>query len=240
MKKIATAVRVGSLLGYFVSSNGPVQAEGFTGQYLATGNLSTQTRLLPSMNNRLTGNFVPGWTIGSFDFRLEQYVENSYHGEGNAIVREHKSEEQVNYRYPLTKHLSGTLGLLHHANTTFRDNYYWVLAGLGWTSDIAPNTTLTASVLAEKRNAGGRSFYDLSGNIEHRFAEKYGAFVAAHIYENLGEFDVAPTHKREFETGINYYPNKRYFAGLSYFYHQQNGDPTDRFSMVKVKFGVKF
>ena len=94
--------------------------------------------------------------------------------------------------------------------------------------------------MAEKRNGGGRTFYDLSGTAEHRFNEKYRAFVAAHIYENLGEFDASPSHKLEFEMGINYYISKRYFAGISYFYHQQVGDPSDRFSFVKLKVGVNF
>lgn len=229
-----------TLLGCLSGWYGVAHADEFSGQYLATGNLSTQTRLMPSMNNRVTANYAPSWMKGNFDFRIEQYVENSYHGVDNAMVREHKLEEQINYNYPLTEHLNATVGILHHNNFTFTDNYYWAVAGLGWSSDIAPDTSLTAGVLAEKRNAGGRVFYDLSGTVEHRFLTKYGAFVAAHIYENLGESDLTPTHKREFEVGVNYYPNKRYFAGVSYFYHQQVGDPTDRFSMVKLKLGVNF
>ena len=99
---------------------------------------------------------------------------------------------------------------------------------------------MTTGILAEKRNKGGRLFYDLSGAVEHKFREKYRAFMSAHVYENLGEFDAAPTHKREYEIGLNYYPSKRYVAGVSYFYHQQVGDPTDRFSFVKIKLGVNF
>lgn len=219
---------------------GVVHGEGFTGQYLATGNFSTQDSLMPSMNNRLTMNATPSWTTGNFDFRLEQYVENSFHGTNDSMVRERKFEGQVNYNYPLTPQLSATVGALRHENHTFRDNYFWGVAGLVWSGDIAPDTGLTAGVLAEKRNKGGRLFYDLSAAVEHKFKEKYGAFASAHVYENLGEFDPTPTHKREYEIGLNYYPNKRYTAGVSYFYHQQIGDPTDRFSFVKLKLGVNF
>ena len=221
-------------------SSSVVYGEGLTGQYLATGNFSTQDRLLPSMNNRLTMNYAPPWTVGNFDFRLEQYVENSFHGTNNAMVRERKFEGQINYNYPLTSHLSATAGVLRHENHTFRDNYFWGVAGLVWSGDIAPDTGLTAGVLAEKRNKGGRLFYDSSAAVEHKFHEKYGAIASAHVYENLGEFDPKPTHKREYEIGLNYYPNKQYVAGISYFYHQQIGDPTDRFSFVKLKLGANF
>lgn len=46
---------------------------------------------------RLTANDAPAWTKGNFDFRLEQYVENSFHGPDDSQVREHKFEAQANY-----------------------------------------------------------------------------------------------------------------------------------------------
>ena len=104
--------------------------EGLTGQYLATGNFSTQDSVMPSINNRLTMNEAPTWTKGNFDFRLEQYVENSFHGINDTMVREHKFEAQANYNYPLTPQLSATAGVLRHENHTFRDNYFWGVAGL--------------------------------------------------------------------------------------------------------------
>ncbi|OLL27254.1 hypothetical protein BTH42_33515 [Burkholderia sp. SRS-W-2-2016] len=240
MREAIYKANVATLLGLFASGYGVAYADEFTGQYLATANLSTQTRLEPSLNNRVTANYAPSWMKGNFDFRIEQYTENSYHGVDNAMVRERKLEEQINYNYPLTEKIYATVGILHHNNFTFTDNYYWGVAGLVWNGDILPDTNLTSGVLAEKRNAGGRVFYDFSATLERRFLRKYGAFAAAHIYENLGESDITPTHKREFEVGVNYYPNKRYFAGISYFYHQQVGDPTDRFSMVKLKLGLNF
>lgn len=223
-----------------LATAGTAQSEEFTGQYLATGNLSTQSRLMPSLNSRLTANYAPPALTGNFDFRMERYTENSYHTVDGNMTRERKFEAQLNFNFPLTEHFTATVGALRHENYTFRDNYNWAVAGLSWSGDVAKDLSLTTALFAEKRNGGGRTFYDLSGTAEHRFNEKYGVFVAAHIYENLGEFDASPSHKREFETGINYYISKRYFAGISYFYHQQVGDPTDRFSFVKLKVGVNF
>ena len=67
-----------------------------------------------------------------------------------------------------------------------------------------------------------------------------GFFTNAHFYENLGESDVRPTRKREYEVGANYYISQRYYAGISYFRHRQVDDANDRFALVKVKFGVNF
>ena len=232
--------RVGLATCALVVSCPVAHADGWTGQYLATFNASTVGKTLPSMNNRLTANDAPAWIKGNVDFRLEQYVENSFHGPNDSQVRERKLEEQANYNHPLTEHLNAVVGLLHHSNSTFRDNYWWGIAGFNWSGQVAPEATLSAAALVERRNGGGRVFYDLSGSIERRFFLTYGAFVAAHLYENLGEYDPAPTHKREFEAGLNYYPNDRYFAGVSYFDHRQGGDPTDRFSMMKLKLGLNF
>ena len=227
------------IVGIFAAT-GAAHADGFTGQYLATGNLSTQSRLMPSLNSRLTGNYASSALKGNFDFRLERYTENSFHTNDASMTRERKGEAQVNFNFPLTEHFTATVGVLRHENYTFRDNYNWAVAGLSWSGEVAKDLSITTGMLAEKRNGGGRVFYDFSASTEQRFAEKYGAFAAAHIYENLGEFDGSPSHKREFETGINYYISKRYFAGVSYFYHQQVDDPRDRFSFLKFKAGVNF
>lgn len=217
-----------------------VHAEEFSGQYLATGNVSTQKSAMPSLNSRLTANYAPTGLKGNVDVRLERYTENSYHTPDGAMTRERKFEGQVNFNYPLTEHLNVIVGALRHENYTFRDNYNWAVTGLSWTGDIANDLALSTALLAEKRNHGGRVFYDFSTTLEKRLSEKASVFAAAHIYENLGEADLKPTHKREFETGLNYAINKRYFAGVSYFYHQQIGDPSDRFSFLKVKLGVTF
>ena len=230
----------GWIVGGLFAAASAAHADEFTGQYLATGNLSTQSRLMPSLNSRLTGNYASSVLKGSFDLRLERYTENSFHTDDGNMTRERKAEAQVNFNFPLTEHFTATVGVLRHENYTFRDNYNWAVAGLSWSGDVAKDLSITAGILAEKRNGGGRAFYDFSASAEQRFKEKYGAFVAAHIYENLGEFDGSPSQKREFETGINYYISKRYFAGISYFYHQQVGDPSDRFSFLKLKVGVNF
>lgn len=216
------------------------RAEEFSGQYLATGNVSTVAPAMPSLNNRLTANYAPAGLKGNFDFRLERYTENSYHTDDGAMTRERKFEGQVNFNYPLTEHLKATVGGLRHENYTFRDNYNWAVAGLSWTGDVAKDLALTTALLAEKRNGGGRVFYDLSGTLEQYLSDKASVFAAAHIYENLGESDLMPSHKREFETGLNYAISKRYLAGISYFYHQQVGNPSDRFSFLKIKLGVNF
>ena len=237
MKRLTLAA---GLLGLFSIGLENASAEGLTGQYLATGNFAAEGSIKPSMNNRLTANYAPTWTPGNFDVRVEQYVENSFHGTNDSLVRERKFEAQANFNYPLTNELSATVGFLRHTNSTFRDNYNWALAGLVWNGEIAANTNLTTGLLVEKRVSGGRLFFDGSVTVEHRFLEKYGAFAAAHLYENFGEFDTSPSRKREYETGINYYPSPRYVFGLSYFNHQQVGDPTDRFSMIKLKAGINF
>lgn len=229
------------LIGGLVSAYSTVYAaDEFSGQYLATLNLSTQEALMPSLNNRLAINYSPTWMQGNLDFRIENYTENSYHTDNGDMVRERKFETQLNYNYRLTDKLNATAGLLRHENYTFRDNYYWAIAGLMWNGNLTKDTSLAATLLAEKRDDGGRVFYDTSGTIEHHFMDEYGIFFAAHIYENLGEFDLKPTHKYELETGVNYYISKRYFAAISYFYHQQIDDPADRFSFLKFKLGVNF
>ena len=217
-----------------------VAADELTGQYLATGNFATENAITPSMNNKLTGHYAPIRTLLNLDLRIEQYVENSYHAVNNRLVREHKFEAQFNLNYPITKELTATGGLLRHENYTFTDNYYWAVAGLVWSGDIATNTNLTTGLLMEKRTSGGRLFFDGSATLEHRFEEKFGAFASAHIYENFGEFDISPTHKREYEVGVNYYYSPRYVFGVSYFDHQQVDDANDRFKFLKLRAGINF
>lgn len=241
MKSRNSAKVVASMLGSILGVCGTTfAADEFTGQYMATVNLSTQTQLMPSLNSRFSASYAPEPIKGNFDFRIEHYTENSYHTSNGEMVRERKFEAQANYNYPLTEHINAVVGFLRHENYTFRDNYYWGVAGLTWNGDIAKDTSLSTGILAERRNGNSKVFYDFSGTVEHRFMEKYGVFAAAHAYQNLGEFDPIPTQKREFEAGINYYVSKRYFAGASYFYHKQIGDPADRFSFVKIKLGVNF
>ena len=215
-------------------------AGDLTGQFVGTGNLSTQTQLMPSLNTRVTANYALSTVKSNLDLRLERYTENSYHTADASMTRERKAEVQLNFNLPLTEHFTATVGALRHENYTFRDNYNWTVAGVSWSGDVVEDLRITAGVLAEKRNGRGRPFYDFAVSAEHRFRQNFGAFAVAHIYENLGEFDSSPSRKREFETGINYDFSKRYFAGISYFYHQQVGDPSDRFSFLKLKIGVNF
>ena len=229
-----------SFLGMSLLWAGCACAQGLTGQYLATGNFDAYGSIKPSMNNRLTASYAPAWKFGNFDLRLEQYVENSYHGANGSLVRERKFEAQVNFNYPLTKELFAKVGILRHENSTFRDNYNWIVAGIVWNGDIATYTNLTTGILVEKRTLGGRPFFDTSATLEHRFLKKLGVFSAIHLYENFGEFDISPTRKKEYEVGINHYLDKRYAIGLSYFNHRQFGDPTDRFSFVKLKVAINF
>lgn len=218
----------------------PARAAGLTGQYLATGNISTISESLPSLNNRLSLNYAPSRIPGAFDARVEFYTEPSFHSADNQIVNEHKRELQLNYSYPLFDHLALIAGYLYHGNRTFRDNYSWAIAGLSASGDVFADTPASISVLAERRNKSDRIFFDFSGSIERRFQSRYGIFASAHVYQNMGEFDPKPTHKREYEVGTNWYPDKRFYAGLSYFKHTQRDDAYDRFSLVKLKVGITF
>lgn len=224
-----------------LTGHGPfAHAGGLTGQYLATGNISTLSESLPSLNNRLSLNYAPSRIPGAFDARVEFYTEPSFHSADHHLVNEHKREMQLNYTYPLFDHLALIAGYLYHENQTFRDTYTWAIAGLSASGDVFADTPGSISVLAEKRNKSDRIFYDFSGSIEHRFQSRYGVFASAHIYQNMGEFDLQPTHKREYEAGVNWYPGTRYNACLSYFKHTQSDDAFDRFSLVKLKVGVNF
>ncbi len=212
----------------------------FTGSYMVTGNVSTISESITSMNNRIGLNYKPSWSAGNFDYRAELYTETSFHTSDGSIVNEHKFETQLNYNHPLTNIFGVTGGVLYHKNNTFPDAYYWGIAGLTYSQTIANNTTATAAMLAEKRNGGGRVFYDASGSIEYHFHPLASVFTSLHRYENLGEFDTVPSRKFEYEIGANYNPNKRFFTGISYLHHTQDNDPDDRFALLKFKLGVNF
>lgn len=212
----------------------------FTGSYMITGNVSTIDKSITSLNNRLGLSFKPSWSDGNFDYRLESYTETSFHSPDGSIVNEHKFETQINYNHPLTDTVGLTTGVLYHTNHTFPDTYYWGIAGLTYSQTIFANTAVTAGLLAEKRNGGGRVFYDASGSVEHHFHPLFSIFAAVHRYENFGEFDTEPSRKLEYEIGINHNPNQRFFVGVSYLHHRQDNDPNDRFALLKLKFGVNF
>ena len=216
------------------------QAEGLKGQFLVTGNVSTIGESLASFNQRLGVNYAPTWTPGNFDYRYERYTEPSFHGQNDGQVNERTLESQLMYSHPLNKQFSVTVGGLYHTNRTFRDNYYWAVSGVTCSGDITSKITASAAALIERRTTGGRAFYDLSGGIEYKPVAAVGVFANAHLYENLGESDLRPTRKREYEVGVNYYISQRYYAGISHFRHWQVDDTNDRFAVAKVKFGVNF
>lgn len=211
-----------------------------TGSYTVTRNVSTIDTPLTSVNNLVTLNYKPSWGVGNFDYRAESYTEPSFHSLNGSIVNEHKLEMQLNYNYPITNIFGATGGILYHTNYTFQDTYYWGVAGLTFNQSISSNTTIAATFLAEKRSSGGRVFYDASASAEYLFRHFFSAFVALHRYENLGEYDINPTQKLEYEIGLNYNLSRRFFTGISYLHHSQYNDPADRFALLKVKLGVNF
>lgn len=236
LKRIFWALALVALSG----SPARLRAEELTGQYLATGNVSAISTPLLSLNNRLGINYAPSQIRGSFDWRAELYNEPSFHSAGHRIVTEHKREVQLNYSIPLNAHLTATAGYLYHDNATFRDRYFWALAGLTLGGEVFARTSASITALAEKRDHSDRVFFDYSGSIGHRLTPKYGVFASGHLYQNMGESDLDPTDKREYEVGVNFYPSQRYVTGLSYFRHTQVGDPDDRFALIKLKVGVSF
>lgn len=211
-----------------------------SGSYLMTGNISTIDAPITSMNHRIGLNFKPSWSKGNFDYRAESYTETSFHSIDGSIVNEHKFETQLNYSQPITDVFGVTSGMLYHTNYTFPDTYFWGVAGVTYNQSVLEKITLSAALLAEKRNGGGRIFYDTSGSIEYHIDSRMSLFAALHRYENLGEFDVDPSRKREYEIGVNNNISKRIFIGISYLHHTQDNDPTDRFSLLKLKLGVNF
>ena len=212
----------------------------FSGSYLLTGNISAIDKAITSANNRLGLNVKPSWSTGNFDLRAESYTETSFHTPDKSIVNEHKLETQLNYNYPISDIFGITGGMLYHQNDTFRDQYFWAIAGLTYSQKISNNVSLSGALLAEKRNKGGRVFYDASGSAEYRLMPQLSTFLALHRYENLGEFDATPSRKFEVELGANYTINPRFFTGISYFRHTQDNDADDRFALLKLKLGINF
>ncbi len=212
----------------------------FSGSYLLTGNVSTIDEAVTSANNRLGLNYKPTWSKGNFDFRVESYTETSFHTPDRSIINEHKFETQLNYNHPISDMFGLTGGILYHQNNTFRDQYFWAIAGLTYIQKVSDNISLSGALLAEKRNQGGRLFYDASGGVEYRLMPQLSTFLALHRYENLGEFDTTPSRKFEYELGANYTIKSRFFTGLSYLRHTQDNDSDDRFALLKLKLGVNF
>ena len=212
----------------------------FSGSYLLTGNISTIDEAITSANNRLGLSYKPTWSKGNFDFRAESYTETSFHTPDRSIINEHKFETQLNYNHPISDMFGLIGGILYHQNNTFRDQYFWAIAGLTYIQKVSDNISLSGALLAEKRNRGGRIFYDASGGVEYRLTPQLSTFLALHRYENFGEFDTTPSRKFEYELGANYTINSRFFTGLSYLRHTQDNDSDDRFALFKLKLGVNF
>ena len=217
----------------------------FSGSYLLTGNISTIDEAITSANNRLGLSYKPTWSKGNFDFRAESYTETSFHTPDRSIINEHKFETQLNYNHAINTIFGNDIfsitgGILYHQNNTFRDQYFWAIAGLTYSQKVSDNISLSGALLAEKRNQGGRLFYDASGSIEYRLMPQLSTFLALHRYENFGELDTTPSRKFEVELGANYTINSRFFTGLSYLRHTQDNDSDDRFALLKLKLGVNF
>lgn len=221
----------------------PTASRPLTGSYQATFNVSALGRPAPSLGHRLNLSYAPKFG-GSFDSRIEYYVDGSYNADppGQLLhnINEPKIEAQLMYNRPLNTRLGVTGGLLYHDNLRFPDRYYWAIAGLTSTLPLSQNVTLTAAALAEKKLGGVRPFYDLSGTLEYRFTPRWNAQLSGHRYENVGQFDPQPTQKAEVEIGVNRNLGHGQTVGDSFFRHVQFGAPNDQFSFVKVKYGVSF
>ena len=219
------------------------EVKRWSGSYQATFNISILGKPKPSLGHKLTASYAPKFG-GSFDSRFEYYIDGSYNGDppGQLInnVNEPKFEGQLNYTRPLNKRFAATVGLLYHHNFKFADDYWWALGGIVYTEQLGKNVTLTAAGLVEKKFSHGRAFVDGSSTLEYRFAPKWNTQVSVHRYENLGQFDVKPTQKLEYEFGINRALNHKQWIGVSFFRHIQFGGPNDQFSFIKLKYGVNF
>lgn len=169
-----------------VNFSAQADESAFSSSYLLTGNISTIDNALTSANHRLGLNVNPSWSAGNFDLRVESYTETSFHTPDRSIINEHKIETQLNYNYPINDIFGDTGSILYHKNDTFRDQYFWAITGLTYMQKISDNVSLSGALLAEKRNKGGRVFYDASGSVEYRFMPKLSTFLALHRYENLG------------------------------------------------------
>lgn len=103
----------------------PPTAPPMTGTLLLTGNLSTQGRPAPSLNERLTLDYaLPHGQV--FDLRVENYYDGSDNADppGRLIrnINVHNLEVQGTYTFPLTQVFSLSPALLHHDNFRFSDS----------------------------------------------------------------------------------------------------------------------
>ena len=215
----------------------------FTGSYQATFNASVLGNPKPSLGHRLNLSYAPPFG-GSFDTRLEYYIDGSYNsdppGELRHNINEPKFEGQLMYNRPLIAGFGLSAGLLYHRNYKFPDEYGWAIAGLTYTLPIGKSLTLSAAALGEKKLDGVRPFYDLSSTLEYRFASSWNVQLSYHRYENVGQFDPEPTQKQEYEAGLNFAVTKRQTIGISFFRHIQFDAPNDQFSYVKMKYSISF
>ena len=215
-----------------------------TGTYQATGSVSVLDDPLPALGHRLTLAYAPPIIGGSFDARVEYYVDGSYNdsppGQLDHNINEPKYEVQGMYNRTITGPLGLSVGAVYHENLRFQDQYTWAIAGLTWTQPIGDIVTLSLAGLAEKKIGGGRVFYDGSGMLEWRFYPRWNVQASYHLYENLGEFDPEPTHKQEYEFGINRALPYRQSIGMSFFRHEQFNAPNDQFSVLRLKYQLSF
>ncbi len=222
----------------------PIKSQStLTGTYQSTFSVSLLGKPRPSLGHRLTLSYAPKFG-GSFDARIEYYVEGSYNEDPPGIlqnnINEPKFETQLMYNRPINNRLGITGGLLYHNNFRFPDRYFWAITGLTLSVPIGQRVTFSGAALLEKKLSGVRPFYDLSGTLEYRFAPKWNTQLSYHRYENVGQFDPQPTQKAEYEIGINHTLSHNQWIGVSLFRHVQFDSPNDQFSFLKFKYGFSF
>lgn len=221
----------------------PEAVKRWSGSYQATLNASVLGKPKPSLGHRLGISYSPKFG-GSFDSRIEYYVEGSYNSDPPNLlinnINEPKFEAQINYTRPINKRFAVTGGILYHYNFKFPDKYFWALGGIVYTEKLGKKVTLTATGLIEKKLSGGRAFVDGSSTLEYRFAKNWNTQISVHRYENLGQFDAQPTQKLEYEFGVNRAFKKNQTVGVSFFRHIQFDGPNDQFSFLKLKYIIGF
>ena len=215
-------------------------SEELSGSYAATGSVTTLDAPITSLGHRVDITYKPISLDGRFDYRAETYTETSFHGIENSLINEHKFETQLMYSSPLNSIISASGGLLYHENYTFPDTYFWAIASITASAALTEKVSISASLSAERKTDGGRIFYDSSGTINYQFNSLSKFFSSVHRYENLGQFDSFPTQKLEYEIGASHALSSSFNITLSYLHHSQYSDPNDRFSCVKLRFGVNF